>query len=195
MKVSSFIILGGIIVKKIVLITFALLFVFTNNALAHTGLETSSPENGGFVTEELREITLTFEGKIEQGGTLEISDSNGQSFAVDDIIIENTQMTATLPNALVNGDYTVVWNIIGADGHPIQGDFTFTVLVPGSEKPAEIENDSQDAKQDGAPLEDVEDTKTNEQNQLPSYLIPVIVIVLVAIIVGIFVGLRKKNRK
>jgi len=182
-------------VKKIVLITFALLFVFTNTALAHTGLETSSPENGGFVTEELREIALTFEGKIEQGGTLEISDSNGQSFAVDDIIIENTQMTATLPNALVNGDYTVVWNIIGADGHPIQGDFSFTVLVPGLEKPAEIENDSQDVKQDGAPLEDVEDTKTNEQNQLPSYLIPVIVIVLVAIIVGIFVGLRKKNRK
>lgn len=181
--------------KKIVLITFAIMFVFTNNALAHTGLDTSSPENGGVVTEELREIALTFEGKIEQGGTLEVSDSNGQSIPFEDIVIEDAQMTGTFPNALVNGDYTVVWNIIGADGHPIQGDFSFTVIVPGSKMPVDSENDSQDANQDGAPLEDVEDTKTNEQSQLPSYLIPVIVIGLVAIIVGIFVGLRRKNSK
>jgi copper resistance protein C len=193
--VLSFIILGGIIVKKIVLITFAFMFVFTNNALAHTGLGTSSPENGGVVTEELREISLTFEGKIEQGSRLEVSDSNGQSIPVEDVLIEDTQMTGTLPNALENGDYTVVWNIIGADGHPIQGDFSFTVIVPGSKIPAESEDVSQDASQDGAPLEDVEDTKTNEQSQLPSYLIPVIVIGLVAIIVGIFVGLRRKNSK
>ncbi len=46
--------------KKLVLITFAFMFVFTNNALAHTGLETSSPENGGVVTEEVREIALTY---------------------------------------------------------------------------------------------------------------------------------------
>jgi methionine-rich copper-binding protein CopC len=193
--VLSFIILGGIIVKKIVLITFAFMFVFTNNALAHTGLGTSSPEKGGVVTEELREIALTFEGKIEQGSRLEVSDSNGQSIPVEDVLIEDTQMTGTLPNALENGDYTVVWNIIGADGQPIQGEFSVTVIVPGSEIPAECEDDSQNANQDGAPLEDVEDNKTNEQSQLPSYLIPVIVIGLVAIIVGIFVGLRRKNSK
>ena len=111
--------------KKIVLIIFAFMFVFTNNALAHTGLDTSFPENGGVVTEELREISLTFEGKIEQGSTLEVSDSNGQSIPVEDTLIEDTQMTGTLPNALVNGDYTVVWNIIGADGHPIQEEFSF----------------------------------------------------------------------
>lgn len=181
--------------KKIVLITFAFMFIFTNNALAHTGLDTSSPENGGVVTEELREIALTFEGKVEQGGTLEVSDTNGQSIPVEDIVIEDAQMTGTFTNALVNGDYSVVWNIIGADGHPIQGDFSFTVLVPGSEMPAESVDDSQAANQDGAPLEDVEDTKTSEQSQLPSYLIPVIVIGLIAIIVGIFVGVRRKNSK
>ncbi len=179
--------------KKLVLITIALMFVFTNNALAHTGLDTSSPENGGVVTEELREIVLNFEGKIEQGSTLAVNDSNGQSIPVEEIFIEDAQMIGTLSNALVNGDYTVVWNIIGADGHPIQGEFSFTVIVPGSEMPAESEGDSQSANPDGAPLDDVEDTKKNEQSQLPSYLIPVIVIVLIAIIVGIFIGLRRKK--
>ena len=181
--------------KKLVLITFAFMFVFTNNALAHTGLETSSPENGGVVTEEVREIALTYEGKIEQGGTLEVSNSNGQSIPVEDISIEDTQMTGTFTNALENGDYTVVWNIIGADGHPIAGELSFTVDVPVSETPAENEDEanSQDVNQDETPLENVGDTKTNEQSQLPSYLIPVIVIVLIAIIVGIFVGLRRKK--
>lgn len=177
------------------------MFTFTTSALAHTGLETSSPEDGEVVTEELREIALTYEGKIEQGGTLEVSNSNGQSIPVEDISIADTQMTGTFTNALENGDYTVVWNIIGADGHPIAGEFSFTVDVPvsetavenESEAEAEAEANSQDVNQDETPLENVEDTKTNEQSQLPSYLIPVIVIVLIAIIVGIFVGLRRKK--
>lgn len=187
--------------KKLLLITFVFMFTFTTSALAHTGLETSSPEDGEVVTEELREIALTYEGKIEQGGTLEVSNSNGQSIPVEDISIADTQMTGTFTNALENGDYTVVWNIIGADGHPIAGEFSFTVDVPvsetavenESEAEAEAEANSQDVNQDETPLENVEDTKTNEQSQLPSYLIPVIVIVLIAIIVGIFVGLRRKK--
>lgn len=183
--------------KKLLLITFVFMFTFTTSALAHTGLETSSPEDGEVVTEEMREIALTYEGKIEQGGTLEVSNSNGQSIPVEDISIADTQMTGTFTNALENGDYTVVWNIIGADGHPIAGEFSFTVDVPVSETAVENESEaeanSQDVNQDETPLENVEDTKTNEQSQLPSYLIPVIVIVLIAIIVGIFVGLRRKK--
>lgn len=187
--------------KKLLLITFVFMFIFTTSALAHTGLEMSSPEDGEVVTEEMREIALTYEGKIEQGGTLEVSNSNGQSIPVEDISIADTQMTGTFTNALENGDYTVVWNIIGADGHPIAGEFSFTVDVPVSEtetetaveNEAEAEANSQDVNQDETPLENVEDTKTNEQSQLPSYLIPVIVIVLIAIIVGIFVGLRRKK--
>ncbi|MET3657352.1 copper resistance CopC family protein [Sporosarcina psychrophila] len=183
--------------KKLLLITFVFMFIFTTSALAHTGLETSSPEDGEVVTEEMREIALTYEGKIEQGGKLEVSNSNGQSIPVEDISIADTQMTGTFTNALENGDYTVVWNIIGADGHPIAGEFSFTVDVPVSETAVENESEaeanSQDVNQDETPLENVEDTKTNEQSQLPSYLIPVIVIVLIAIIVGIFVGLRRKK--
>lgn len=181
--------------EKLLLITFVFMFVFTTSALAHTGLETSSPEDGEVVTEEMREIALTYEGKIEQGGTLEVSSSNGQSIPVEEISIEDTQMTGTFTNALENGDYTVVWNIIGADGHPIAGEFSFTVDVPVSETPIETEDEanSQDVNQNETILENVEDTKTNDQSQLPSYLIPVIVIVLIAIIVGIFVGLRRKK--
>ncbi|WP_338653898.1 copper resistance CopC family protein [Sporosarcina psychrophila] len=183
--------------KKLLLITFVFMFTFTTSALAHTGLETSSPEDGEVVTEEIREIALTYEGEIEQGGALEVSNSNGQSIPVEDISIADTQMTGTFTNALENGDYTVVWNIIGADGHPIAGEFSFTVDVPVSETAVENESEaeanSQDVNQDETPLENVEDTKTNEQSQLPSYLIPVIVIVLIAIIVGIFVGLRRKK--
>ena len=181
--------------KKLLLITLVFMFAFATNALAHTGLEISSPEDGEIITEELREISLTFEGKVEQSSTFELNDSNGQSIPIEEISIEETQMTGTFPSALENGDYTVVWNIIGADGHPIAGEFSFTVDVPVSETPVENEDEanSQDVNQEETPIENVEDTKTNEQSQLPSYLIPVIVIVIIAIIVGIFVGLRRKK--
>ncbi len=181
--------------KKLLLITLVFMFAFATNAFAHTGLEISSPENGEIVTEELREISLTFEGKVEQGSTFKLSNSTGKSIPVEDISIEETQMTGTFPSALENGDYTVVWNIIGADGHPIAGEFSFSVDVPVVEKQAKSEDEtiSQDASQDETQLENVEDTKTDEQSQLPSYLIPVIVIVLLVIIVGIFVGLRRKK--
>ena len=90
------------------------------------------------------------------------------------------------------------WNIIGADGHPIQGEFSFhrrlfqDLKCRLKLKMTHIHR--MQAKMEHL-WEDVEDTKTNEQSQLPSYLIPVIVIGLVAIIVGIFVGLRRKNSK
>lgn len=181
--------------KKSLLITLVFMFAFASNALAHTGLEISSPENGEVITKELREISLTFEGKVEQGSAFELSNANGQSIPVEEISIEETQMTGTFPSALENGDYTVVWNIIGADGHPIAGEFSFSVDVPVTEEQDESgdETASQDTSQDETQLENVEDTKADEQGQSPSYLMPVIVILLIVIIVGIFVALRRKK--
>ena len=181
--------------KRLLLITLVFMFAFTSNALAHTGLEVSSPENGEVITEELREISLTFEGKVEQGSAFELSNANGQSIPVEEISIDETQMTGTLPSVLENGDYTVVWNIIGADGHPIAGEFSFSVNVPVAEQQTESEDEtiSQAASQDETQLENVENTKVDEKGQSPSYLMPVIVILLIIIIVGIFVALRRKK--
>ena len=83
-------------------VPIALGFTFVNNALAHTGLESSSPQNGDIVNEELQQITLTFEAKIEQGSTFELQNSNGDSIPVENISISENQMVGNFSNPLEN---------------------------------------------------------------------------------------------
>ena len=109
--------------KKLIPFLFLFFLSFVHNAFAHTGLESSLPQNGETITEELKQVTLTFESKIEQGSTLEVQNSSGEAIPIDNISLSDNQMTGNLLDSLQNGDYQVNWNIIGADGHPIEGNF------------------------------------------------------------------------
>ena len=55
-------------------------------------------------------------------------------------------MWATFLQPLENGDYKVEWKIIGADGHPIEGDFSFSVNVPVTEDSCEEQIETQEEK-------------------------------------------------
>lgn len=177
--------------KKIIFIAFIFMFVFANSALAHTGLESSNPRNGEVITEELKEISLTFEGKLEQSSTFELKNANGESMPVENILVNETQLTGTLPDALENGEYEIHWSIVGADGHAIEGSIPFAVDVAAAETKVEDEVVEQGSTVE-APVtvqaEQKEDVAPSSSN-----VIPVIVIVLVIIIVGMFFWLRRKK--
>ncbi|WP_338452664.1 copper resistance protein CopC [Niallia oryzisoli] len=191
--------------KKILIATLIFIFAISTNAFAHTHLESSSPEDGQVVTEELREITLNFEGKIEQGSKFELSNTQGQSMPVENISINEGKMIGSLATPLENGEYLVNWTIIGADGHPVDGEFSFTVNVSASETTPENENattNQQNSSQDESVHEHHEQTDDNianeqteekDEGKLPSYLIPVIIIVLIAIAAGVLFGFRRKK--
>jgi len=110
-------------------------------------------------------------------------------------------VTGSLATSLENGEYLVNWNIIGADGHSVDGEFSFTVNVSASEMIPESENatNQQNSSQNETGHEQADDNIANEQikakneDNSPSYLIPVIIIVLIAIVVGIFFGLSRKK--
>ena len=51
---------------KKLFITILLVFSLNGHAFAHTGLESSSPQNEETISEEIQQIILTFETKIEQ---------------------------------------------------------------------------------------------------------------------------------
>ena len=196
--------------KKLFLFTFIFFIGFVNNAFAHTGLEGSSPQNGEVVIEELQQITLNFETKVEQTSTFELKDSNGASIPVENITLSEYQMAGSLSNPLENGKYQVNWKIIGADGHPIEGEFSFSVDLPVTETtPEEQEeiqsqpNDQENTDTDTTDsIETDKDTETlNEtteedvqQNKLPSYVIPSIIGVLIIIVVGSFLLIMKRKK-
>lgn len=183
--------------KKILLATLLFVFATSTNAFAHTHLGSSSPENGQVVSEELSEITLNFEGKIEQSSSFELSNSQGQSIPVEGISISDGTMTGSVSNPLENGEYLVNWSIIGADGHLMEGEYSFTMNVQGSNTASEASNQTeqvttQEVEQNNgqATSEQVEETEDSEKT---SPLIPVIIIMLVIVIIGSFLVMRRKK--
>jgi copper resistance protein C len=186
--------------KKIILATFIFIFTISSNAYAHTHLGRSNPEDGQVVTEELKEITLVFEGKIEQTSKMVLSSSQGQTLPMENITIEDGKMIGFLASPMENGDYLVNWNIIGADGHPIEGEITFSVDVEDSEKPAETSNNETKQPEESTKQPEkndeqnaVQESTEPEPDELPSYLLPVIIIVLILVVAGTYLGVRRKN--
>ena len=107
--------------------------LFSNQAFAHTSLEDSTPKDGEVITEPIQELTLLFETKVEETSSINVLNSNGESVALGNFVIEDGEMWATFLQPLENGDYKVEWKIIGVDGHPINGEFSFSVNVPVTE--------------------------------------------------------------
>ena len=204
---------------KKLFITILLVFSLNGHAFAHTGLESSSPQNGETISEEIQQIILTFETKIEQTSTIRLKSADGTEIPVKEISINDNQMVGNLEAPLDHGDYQVLWNIIGADGHPIEGTFTFSVNKPDTEEdsnleeantPSQSENNSEvtdnpstnqtEADEETPKIisdtsdETQTDASSSQQSQLPSYLIPVVIGILAIVIAASFILMKRKKK-
>jgi copper resistance protein C len=96
--------------------------------LAHTELTLSDPADGAVLTEAPTEVVLTFSGEIGEDGTFTVTDADGASVGeggvdldVADRNILRGDVTITEP-----GEYTVTYAVAAEDGHPTEGELTFT---------------------------------------------------------------------
>jgi copper resistance protein C len=122
-----------------------MLFLLPSIVSAHTHLQGSNPTEGQVVVEELKEITLTFDGNIEKLSSMKVL-KEGTELANIQLQIEAEKMVGVLPEPLENGAYLIQWNIAGEDGHPITGEINFTVQkeVKIEEKSPTITNQGQE---------------------------------------------------
>ena len=137
-------------------IVVILVTCFSTSAFAHSHIQGSNPADGDVVTEPLEEIVLEFDGGIEQGSFIEVTTTAGEAVEVQDIEIGEGTLTGTVAEPLANDEYQVNWSIISADGHPLEGEFTFTV---DAEVPEAVEEEEQ------AETETVEDEEPEEQSE------------------------------
>ena len=177
---------------------FTVFFVlFSSQALAHTSLIDSTPKDGALVSESLEEMTLYFGTKVEERSTMTISRADGQAVSLQQLAVNGDEMTATFLQPLFNGEYAVKWNIIGADGHPMEGQLTFTVNVSANEQGTEEETVVSPSEQ--TPI--VEQSKqasveeSTELNEWPPYVIPTIISILGVIAIGSMVMIMKRKRR
>lgn len=157
----------------------------STTAFAHSYLGGSTPADGDIVTEPLNEITLNFDGKIEQGSYFDVVQANGANIEVADFMIGDGTLTGTFAEALPNDDYTVNWSIISADGHPLEGTFSFALNAPIPEPVVE----TQVEKMEEAPAEEA-DTLAEEQTSSNTGMIAAIVLAIIA--AGVLLTRKKK---
>lgn len=110
---------------------------------AHTGLASSSPAADAVLREAPTELRLRFSGPVEPrltGATLlsQAGDTVLVAVATPESGSGNRAYVVPIPAALGPGEYLVEWRTAGADGHVIQGGFSFVVegLAPPAPAPA-----------------------------------------------------------
>ncbi|MDX2527827.1 copper resistance CopC/CopD family protein [Streptomyces europaeiscabiei] len=99
---------------------------------AHAALTGSDPQQGSVVQEAPGQVSLTFSEKVamsdgavrvydpkgKEADTGEVTDLGGNSYAVE------------LHSGLPDGTFTVTYQVVSADSHPVSGAFTFSVGAP-----------------------------------------------------------------
>jgi copper resistance protein C len=178
--------------KKIILALFSCVFIFSaaGNTFAHTHLTSTNPADGETITEPLTEITLTFEGQIEQGSTLELTDADNEAVELKGISVADGVITGTLENPLDNGSYLVKWSSISADGHPLEGEFTFAVESSAAEETAEESGTSED---EAAPLAEENNEEKAEKSSFTMIMVGIVVVMVLLMAVSFFFLMRRKK--
>lgn len=99
-------------------------------AAAHATLKSADPQAGAALAAAPKQISLTFNEKIEQAfSTVTLSDKDGKQLSTEKAKVDEANpaiVRLDLP-VLAAGEYTVSWGVAGHDGHRRKGSFKFSV--------------------------------------------------------------------
>ncbi|MFH8580525.1 copper resistance CopC/CopD family protein [Streptomyces zaomyceticus] len=106
-------------------------------ASAHAALTGSDPKDGAVVASAPKEVNLTFSEQVAMSAdSIRVLDPAGRRADTGEIrdlcsgsvVRYGVELRAGLPD----GTYTVAWQTVSADSHPISGAFTFSIGAPST---------------------------------------------------------------
>ncbi len=138
----------------------ALVLATTTSASAHSELLESNPADGAELDEAPGEITLRYNENIESIGALVvITGPDGDEVQDGEPSVDGMVLTQPVSDDAPAGSYSVQWRVVSADGHPIDGEFTFEAAAPaGGESTEEATEDATEE-----PTEDATEEETTEE--------------------------------
>ncbi|MFD9334591.1 copper resistance protein CopC [Streptomyces sp. NPDC060028] len=115
----------------------ATLFAMAAPASAHAALTASDPKDGAVVATAPAQVTLSFSEQVAMGNdSIRVLDPQGKRIdtgELRDMCSGSTIRYGTaLHTGLPNGTYTVAWQAVSADSHPVAGAFTFSIGAPSA---------------------------------------------------------------
>ncbi|TXC97753.1 copper resistance protein CopC [Streptomyces sp. ISID311] len=104
-------------------------------ASAHAALTGSTPAQGAVVDRAPEQVALTFSEGVAMGDdSIRVLDPKGKRVDRGKLLKLSSgnvvKYGAGLPAGLGDGTYTVAWQAVSADSHPVSGAFTFSVGAP-----------------------------------------------------------------
>ncbi|WP_407268515.1 copper resistance protein CopC [Radiobacillus sp. PE A8.2] len=132
------------VIMLIGLLVFSLLQIKTVNA--HSVLEIATPKDGAQLESPITNIELSFNTKVENGSTLYVVKNNETKIQPNSVKINDNTMVGVF-NELDAGIYQVKWKILGADGHIIDGEYSFTIAAQDDDEQTENAGDKNKEEQ------------------------------------------------
>lgn len=122
-------------VRTLVLLLLAvvgMLFAGAGTASAHAALTGSDPSSGVVVNKAPTQVSLTFSEKVATNDdSLRVLNPKGKRVDVGKPSnISGTTYAVQIRSGLPDGTYTVAWQVVSADSHPVGGAFTFSIGSP-----------------------------------------------------------------
>ncbi|MEU6365049.1 copper resistance protein CopC [Streptomyces sp. NPDC046931] len=110
------------------------LFAGAAPASAHAALIGSDPAQGTVVDKAPTQVTLTFSENVAlSDGSLRVLDPQGQRVDTGKPSnLSGTMYGVRVRAGLPKGTYTVTYQVVSADSHPVSGAFTFSVGAPSA---------------------------------------------------------------
>lgn len=101
-------------------------------AAAHAALTGSDPQQGVVVPQAPAQVSLTFSEQVAMGDdSLRVLDPAGKRVDTGKPAnISGTTYAVRLRGGLAKGTYTVTYQVISADSHPVGGAYTFSIGAP-----------------------------------------------------------------
>lgn len=113
----------------VVLAALVSLLSAASPAHAHDELLSSDPAAGANLESLPDALTLTFSGalSVDEGASeVAVTDASGATLTDGPPAVADTVLTQPL-SGTASGVVTVLWKVVSSDGHPISGEFTFSV--------------------------------------------------------------------
>ena len=102
--------------------------VGAGHASAHDELVGSNPSAGTDLHTAPTSIRLTFSDTVRDIGiAIRVEDASGAQLQTGKPVISDTVVTQKLKASAVPGTVHVVWRVTSADGHPVSGNFDYSV--------------------------------------------------------------------
>ncbi|MDB1086187.1 copper resistance protein CopC [Streptomyces sp. ACA25] len=115
--------------------TLATLLLAAAPAAAHASLTGSNPEEGAVVDTAPQHVVLTFSEEVAvSDDSLRVLDPTGERADTGELTDHSSDGVVRhgvpLQGGLPHGTYTVAWQIVSTDSHPVAGAFTFSIGAP-----------------------------------------------------------------